>query len=250
MDTNICLVIESIDREFDDSNYQDPNILQGEMKLLEDAESPEEFKADNKTLTRDKFYPNQPSTWLLNTHPNGYFDGLRQILKDDDPIFNSDNIKQVNIETPNIEADKTTYPKTKFLILGRQLAPWLDEKLAKYRLIFMMLYMLLFGAAIYAGIKNLYPEHIIVIVCFCGLVAIFIAKSIVMYLVKKAIIYNHKKAYLISEKNIHPEVYKALKSGKYSELMTPKELELVQGLCVNPKTKNDKTINHIGNNNF
>lgn len=71
-----------------------------------------------------------------------------------------------------------------------------------------------------------------------------------MYLVKKAIIYNHKKAYLISEKNIHPEVYKALKSGKYSELMTPKELELVQGLCVNPKTKNDKTINHIGNNNF
>jgi hypothetical protein len=32
--------------------------------------------------------------------------------------------------------------------------------------------------------------------------------------------------------------------------MTPKELELLQGLCVNTKTKNDKTINHIGNNNF
>ena len=50
------------------------DVEQGEMKLLENAESPEEFKADNKTLTREKIYPNQPtkhlaikyaSKWLL-----------------------------------------------------------------------------------------------------------------------------------------------------------------------------------------
>lgn len=67
-------------------------MLQGEMKILEDAESPEEFKADNKTFIRENFSPNAPKTWLLNITPDNYFAGLRQILKDDDPIFNSNMV--------------------------------------------------------------------------------------------------------------------------------------------------------------
>jgi hypothetical protein len=93
-------------------------------------------------------------------------------------------------------------------------------------------------------------QHIIVLSFLTAFVSIFLIKSALLYLVKKAAIYNRKKAYLHSEKNIHPEVYKALKQGKYSEFMTPKELELVQGLCVYTKTKNDKTVYHLGNNNF
>lgn len=271
------IVVESIDRDFDDSNYNDPNILQGEMKILEDAESPEEFIADNKTLIREKFSPNDPKTWLLNITPDNYFAGLRQILKDDDPIFNSNMVtmfpstsittlnlsenietfKPVNIEPTNFKSENVISAnvehannRTKFVILGRELAPWLDQKLAKYRIFFTLLNMLLFAASLYAGINNLCAQHIIVLSFLAAFVAIFLIKSVVLYLVKKATIYNRKKSYLDSEKDIHPEVYKALKHGKYSELMTPKELELVQGLCVYTKTKNDKTVYHLGNNNF
>ncbi len=64
-----------------ETGYKDLNAFSHDLIMrLANAESPEEFKADNKTLTREKFYPTQPSTWLLNTHPNGFFDGLRQIL--------------------------------------------------------------------------------------------------------------------------------------------------------------------------
>lgn len=100
-----CVIVEFIDRDFDDSAYRHPERLGGEMQQLRGVQSPEDLQPVpiKGQPARDRFSPDKPQTWrLTSTTPDRYFNGLRSCLADDDPrAFPEVQIRSATLQLPS-----------------------------------------------------------------------------------------------------------------------------------------------------
>ena len=100
-----CVIVEFVDRDFDDSAYRHPELLGGEMQQLRGVQSPEDLRpvSIEGQPDRDRFSPDKPQTWrLASTSPDQYFNGLRSCLADDDPLaFPEVQIRSTTLQLPS-----------------------------------------------------------------------------------------------------------------------------------------------------
>jgi hypothetical protein len=118
-----CMFVEVVDRDFDDSGYQSPDELSGEMAVLEDARPPHDLCPLEPCIVQDQKHisPDNPQTWLLNSmNHNEYFAGLRTCLKDDDPLaFPQVQIKGGTIALPFSKPIKPSISGTMPAVSGK-----------------------------------------------------------------------------------------------------------------------------------